>query len=588
MNRNMRMKLVALVLCVFSLVKAHAQTVQDGLALLHAERNKEAGDLFTKLATASPSADNQYYLGYYYVITKQLDEAKKAFEKGVQTDEKSYLNQVGLGTVALGKGDRAKAKELFELAEKKKGKDAEVLFRIGEAYTLFEKSNDPAEAIRLLDEAVKRDKNLADAYIAKGDALMLRNEGGAAVTAYEYALTAKPNYAVAHNRIGSVYLRGKNYNLALENYKKAIEADPNFGPAYKDLAELYFFAQKFKQAADNYDLYMQKSGNTDPETKLRAAQFAFTADDYTKSLQILDEMKGKINNPITLRMYGWSYAKTNNPDKAIESLNEFIKIAPDKIIGDDYKYLGRAYNAKVTDGKGYDSTGVKYILQGADLDTNKTEAANTYKEVGALYYAAKDFPNAAKTYYKGINLDTAKASANDYYYLGLSKFQTAGAMGALNNTAGDSAQIATVKRNLYLSADSTFATVTQKLPDWPYGYYWRASALYNAYDKQENIDKGISAPYYLKLTELAEKDPDPSKYKSYLKLAYNYLAFHAQTTLKDEAKSKEYWTKLLAIDPNNAAAKEALGMAPSPATDSTGTAPKAAATATKKPAPKKK
>ncbi len=43
----------------------------------------------------------------------------------------------------------------------------------------------------LLDEAIKRDKNLADAYIVKGDALMLRNEGGAAVTAYEYALTAK-------------------------------------------------------------------------------------------------------------------------------------------------------------------------------------------------------------------------------------------------------------------------------------------------------------------------------------------------------------------------------------------------------------
>ena len=53
---------------------------------------------------------------------------------------------------------------------------------------------------------------------------MFRNEGGAAVTAYEYALTAKPNYAVAHNRIGQIYLRGKNYNLALENYKKAIRS----------------------------------------------------------------------------------------------------------------------------------------------------------------------------------------------------------------------------------------------------------------------------------------------------------------------------------------------------------------------------
>lgn len=580
----MRMKLVALVFGLLAFVNLHAQTVQDGLALIRGERYNEAGDVLKKLAEGSPSADNQYYLGYYYIKTNQLDEAQKAFDKGLTLDDKSYLNKVGQGTVALAKGDRAKAKELFDEAEKKKKKDAEVLFRIGEAYTLFEKNSDPAEAIRLLDLAIARDKNLADAYLAKGDALMLRNEGGNAVTAYEYALTAKPNYAAAHNAIGSVYLRGKNYNLALENYKKAIESDANFAPAYKDLAELYFFAQKYKQAAENFDLYLQKSGSTDPEMKLRGAQFAFTADDYAKSLQFLEEAKGKINNNIIKRMYGWAYFKTNKPDEAIQNLNEFIKESPDKIIGDDYKYLGRALNAKSTDGKGYDSVGMEYIKKGAEMDTSKIEAAAAYKEVAGLYYAAKDFPKAAAAYEKGNSLDTAKATANDYYYEGLANFQTA--QGIIVPKSGDanfadSAKIAIDKRNLYLKADSIFATVTRKLPDWPYGYYWRASTLYNAYDRQENVDKGISQPYYLKLTELAEKDPDPSKYKSYLKLAYSYLAFHAQSTLKDEAKAKEYWEKLLKVDPDNAAAKEALGLAVAqPAQPAAGAAAK--------PAPKKK
>ncbi|ACT95264.1 Tetratricopeptide TPR_2 repeat protein [Dyadobacter fermentans DSM 18053] len=586
MNRNMRMKLVALVIGLLAFVNLHAQTVQDGLALIRGERYTEAGDLFKKLAEGSPSADNQYYLGYYYIKTDQLDEAQKAFDKGLSLDDKSYLNKVGLGTIALAKGDRAKAKELFDEAEKKKKKDAEVLFRIGEAYTLFEKNNDPAEAIRLLDLAIARDKNLADAYLAKGDALMLRNEGGNAVTAYEYALTTKPNYAAAHNAIGSIYLRGKNYNLALENYKKAIEADANFAPAYKDLAELYFWAQKYKQAAENFDLYLQKSGSTDPKMKLRGAQFAFTADDYAKSLQFLEEAKGKINDPITKRMYGWAYFKTNKPDEAIQNLEEFIKVAPEKVIGDDYKYLGRALNAKSTDGKGYDSLGMEYIKKGAEMDTSKAEAAAAYKEVAGLYYAAKDFPKAAAAYEKGNDLDTAKASANDYYYEGLANFQSAQAMvvpTSADSNFADSSKIAIDKRNLYLKADSIFATVTQKLPEWPYGYYWRASTLYNAYDRQENVDKGISQPYYLKLTELAEKDPDPSKYKSYLRLAYGYLAFHAQSTLKDEAKAKEYWEKLLKVDPDNAAAKEALGLAVAqPAAQ-----PAAAGTAAK-PAPKKK
>ena len=580
----MKIKFVALAFSVLAFISAQAQTVQDGLSLIHTERYNEAGALFKKLAQGTPSADNQYYLGYYYLKTNKLDSAQMAFEKGVQLDEKSYLNQVGLGTVALGKGDRAKAKELFDVAEKKNKKSAETLYRIGEAYTLFEKNSDPAEAIRLLDEAVKRDKNLADAYIAKGDALMLRNEGGAAVTAYEYALTAKPNYAVAHNRIGQIYLRGKNYNLALENYKKAIEADPNFAPAYKDLAELYFLGQKYKQAADNFDLFMQKSGSTDPELELRATQFAFVADDYVKALQLLEKVKSKSSNPMIKRMYGWSYFKTNEPDKAIENLNEFIKVAPEKIVGDDYKYLGRSYNLKaVADGKPYDSTGVVYILKGADLDTNKADAAATYKEVASLVYGAKDYDRAIEAYTKGIALDTAaKSLIKDYYYLGLSYFQKASRTIA---EGADSVQILQAKRALNMKADSIFAIVTVKSPEWPYAYYWRGVSLYNAYDRQENIDKGISAPHYAKFAELAEKDTtDQAKYKNFLKVVYNYLGFYNMTTVKDEAKAKDYWTKLLAIDPENANAKEALGLAVAPAAQPA-TTTKAPAAA---PKPKKK
>jgi len=559
----MKMKYKVLLFGLFAFINVHAQTVQDGLALINGEKFTEAGTLFTKLAE-TPSADNQYYLGYYYIKTGKLDEAQKAFEKGLQIDDKSVINQVGLGTVALGKGEKAKAKEIFDAAEKKKKKEAEILFRIGEAYTLFEKNNDPAEAIRLLDEAVKRNKDLADAYISKGDALMIRNEGGPAATAYEYALTAKPNYALAHQKIGQIYLRGKNYQLALDNYKKAIEADPNFAPAYKDLAELYYLAQQYKKAAENFDLYLQKSGNTDPQIKLRGTKFAFTADDYPKVLTMLDELKGKLKDPMMQRMYGWSYSKTNEPDKAIENLNELIKIAPEKVLPDDWKYLGRAYNLKAAaSGKTYDSLGVLYMLKGADIDTSATDKANTYKEVATLYYGAKDYVNAAKAYKVGIASDTAKASPNDYYYYGLSNFQQGSAI--VPSGSADSIALLTKKRGFYLAADSIFATVTKKTPDWPIGYYWRGSALYNAYDRQENIDKGISAPYYLKLTELAEKDANPSKYNSFLKLAYSYLAYYTQTTLNDKDKAKVYWEKLLAIDPNNGPAKDALGLTPAPA-----------------------
>ncbi len=557
-------------LSVVTLATSVAQTPAEGFAYLNGERVKEAKEVFTKLAESSPTPENYYNLGYFYVRNNQLDEAQKAFEKGASLDEKNYLNQVGLATVALGKGDKAKAQQLIAEAEKRtKGKDAQVLYRAGEAYTLFEKNNDPAEAIRLLDAAIKRDKNLADAYIAKGDALSLRNEGGPAVTAYEYALTTKPGYALANNRIGQIYLRGKNYNQALDFYKKAIENTPDFAPAYKDLAELYFFARQYKRAAENFDLYLQKSGNTDPEMILRAAQFAFTADDYSKALELLDSVKGKLNNPITLRMYGWSQYKTNDMEQAIKNLEEFIKVAPEKVIADDYKYLGRAYNKTATD-KEYTPQGMQYLLKGADIDTSATEAATTYKEVANLYYKDKAYSEAANAYKKGIALDTAKASPNDYYYLGLSNYQNASYL--TPTSAADSAQVAEQKKNLYLQADSVFATVTQKLPDWPFGYYWRGTALYNAYGPQANLEKGTSVPHYQKFIELAEQKGDVPK--GFMKQAYQYLAFYHQNTSQDQEKAKAAWNKLLEVDPNNQAAKEALGLAQTATTPAAKGAPK--------------
>jgi tetratricopeptide (TPR) repeat protein len=563
MNTKLKNLIGTLSLCLFSLAMAFGQTAQEGFDHLNAERTNEAKEVFTKLAESNPSPENYYNLGYYYVRTNQLDQAQTAFEKGLGLDDKSYLNQVGLATVALGKGDKAKAQEMISYAEKKtRGKDAVVLYRAGEAYTLFEKNSDPAEALRLLDAAIKRDNTLAEAYIVKGDILAAKNEGGPAVTAYEYALMAKPNYAVANNRIGQIYLRGKSYNQALDFYKKAIEAAPDFAPAYKDLAELYFLARQYKRAAENFDMYIQKSGNKDPEMVLRAAQFAFTADEYSRALELLESVKGKLDNPITKRMYGWAYYKTNDMEKAIENLESFIKVAPEKVISDDYKYLGRAYNKMATD-KEYTPKGMEYIMKGADMDTSATESATTYKEIAALYYKDKDYLKAAKAYDKGIGLDSAKASTNDYFQQGLSYFQGAQAI-TLNDSLGvavaDSATLMQKKKENYLKADSAFAKAANKQPDWPYSYYWRASALYNAYDRQENIDKGISAPHYEKFVELAEKDQG-GNYKSYFKLAYSYLAYYYQTAVKDESKAKTYWEKLLTVDPNNPTAKQALGMA---------------------------
>ena len=57
----MNMKFKALLFGLFAFASVQAQTAQDGIALINAEKYTEAEGLFKKLAE-TPSADNQYYL----------------------------------------------------------------------------------------------------------------------------------------------------------------------------------------------------------------------------------------------------------------------------------------------------------------------------------------------------------------------------------------------------------------------------------------------------------------------------------------------------------------------------------------------
>ena len=82
-----------------------AQDLQSALKDIEAERYPKAEQTLTQLATSSPNADNQFYLGYYYLRSGQFDKAKAAFDKLAASDPKGQLANVGLAGVALSKGD---------------------------------------------------------------------------------------------------------------------------------------------------------------------------------------------------------------------------------------------------------------------------------------------------------------------------------------------------------------------------------------------------------------------------------------------------------------------------------------------------
>src|SRR5258708_4540743 len=90
------------------------------------------------------------------------------------------------------------------------------------------------EALAAHEQAIRLDRNYADAYYNKGNALFGLGRYEKALAAYEQAIQLDPNDALVYNNKGAA-LRGlKRYQEALAACEQAIRLDPNLALAYNN------------------------------------------------------------------------------------------------------------------------------------------------------------------------------------------------------------------------------------------------------------------------------------------------------------------------------------------------------------------
>ena len=89
-------------------------------------------------------------------------------------------------------------------------------------------------------------------------------------------------------------------------------------------------------------------------------------------------------------------------------------------------------------------------------------------------------------------------------------------------------------------------------PDNYLGFFWRART--NSLKDPETIE-GLAKPYYEASLAIFEQKPDPSV--PLVVECLSYLGYY-YFVKEDYPKSKEFWTRILAIDPENETAKAAM------------------------------
>jgi tetratricopeptide (TPR) repeat protein len=551
-----------------------AQKPDDGLKYLEAEQYSKAGSIFEANAQAKPTAENLYYLGYYNIQVEKNDAAKAAFDKGIAADPAYPLNYVGLGTLALQRNARSEAKSNFDKAiSMTKSKNAEVLYRVGEAYANFpedEKQRDAAEAIRILEMAAKVDVKNPDILSTLGDAYLIKNDGSNAFRNYDSAIRLNPKLAKSYIKSANVLIRARDYNGALDTYQKGLAADPNYAPGYRQLGGLYFLANQFQKASGAFENYIKLSDNkTDAKLKLgktyflsaqKLAEYGKKAESetvYKNAIQTLKEVETPNIDPVIYRLLGYSYYETKDYQPGVPAMETFFaKYDPKKILTSDYVYYGKLLSAT-----GKDSLAIVQLEKAALLDTMDHEIL---KVIADSQKKIKKFDKAAMNMEKVIARKADKATANDYLSLGTAYYS------AKNYKRSD-----TVFAQMIRKVDSD--TATSKSPEMQkareagreqarlLANLYRARSNSNLdFQNNGNTPKWLALPFYQKYVDIANASADKTKYKKEIVESYKYIGSYHYVGKNNVKQAVEAWNKGLELDPENADLKQNIKVATAP------------------------
>lgn len=177
--------------------------------------------------------------------------AKQLLTKDQRNPETHYL---------LGKAYAMDGKPELALMEYKmvnqigvfEGAIPEVAFR-REIASLFQRYNQPDEALKEYLLLVQKDPNTAENYFQIGQLFESRNKAAKAVGYYRKAIQLQRGHGPAHLRLGLILYRAKKYNEAKDFLEKALRFQPEAYEAYYYIGRIQKENKDFAAALNSFE-----------------------------------------------------------------------------------------------------------------------------------------------------------------------------------------------------------------------------------------------------------------------------------------------------------------------------------------------
>jgi tetratricopeptide (TPR) repeat protein len=512
-----------------------AQSVQEGVNHLYAERYQSAKSVFEKLVAANPNnIEANYWLGQTYIKTKDTAAAVAQFQKLLTANGNAPLALVGMGQVELMQGKTAEARQHFEtaisLSKGRKGNDPNILLAIGRANT-DTKAGDIAYALQKLNEASQLAPSNAEVFLALGNAnRKIQGNGSQAATAYIRAGGLNQTFPVPYYKLARLYQTQKtNYDAVLENLNKAVAADPKFAPAYLELYYHYLLNQRDFAKAENFANKYIANSDKSVENDYIKAQTAFVQNKFDEAIATgknIIAQAGDKANPRVYKLLGYSYVGKGDSVTARQYVDQyFAKQDPEELIGQDYILQADAYASENP------AVVREAYLKAAKMDSVLSNQVKVLNEGIERFKKSGHKILEADLRLLSYQLRGSQASPAELFQIGIPYYQ------------GRS----------FVRADSVFTAYATALPDSVYGWYW--SALSKA-QQDTTMEQGLAVPMYQKTLEIAAKDK--VRLRSQGIASAGYLAGYYNNIKKDKETAITYLKQGLEFDPTNEALKRGL------------------------------
>lgn len=344
-----------------------------GLSYYNTEKFELALNQFQKILDSAPDfLQPRVMVAMIFLKQKRFDDAITECTKMLKKHPSNGLVHNILGSAYMGQGEMEKSVEEFDKAVDLDPRLADAHFKKG----LFSiKAGNMEEAEDQLETAVSLAPEALNSRIVLASHYLRQEDYAKAIETLEKGLSGQIQDAVLYNYLSLAYFSQKDPEKALASLENAKKAKPDFLPPYFNLASYYGKKGELEKAREQYLAVLAK----DPANLRALIGMAVTSEMQQKDTEALTyfQKAKETNNTLGFMALIGYYNKKNQPEKAMEVLEESLKVDPQNVAflnlqgqlllkKKDYKAAEATFKTleSIKPGKGYPTLIKIYQLQG--------------------------------------------------------------------------------------------------------------------------------------------------------------------------------------------------------------------------------